>query len=352
MYPFASPRPYVRNGWYVAAFSEEVTRTPRQRVIMDEPIVLYRTMAGEAHAMWGLCAHRNFPLAEGQLVGDELQCTYHGYRFSATGACTRIPGQSAVPKAFRQRIYPCIERAGFVWLWMGDPSRPDPSRMPPLESVGGDQPGWVRVPNEVTAIPARWPLMIDNLMDLSHIGFLHARTIDAPATGEQPPQIETESAFRVTRRLTGADSSNMPYRMQAFPDREVDVDVEVGTEFFTPGFLVTYVRFFDAGTQRLLGTSYHYQGVTPQTRSSTHGFSSLVRDIRTDSRDFDVWLKASVSKTRAEDAVALAHIEQFADQYADARRELSGVNDVPGIKVRRHLSALLEAEGAAEERQI
>ena len=110
---------------------------------------------------------------------------------------------------------------------------------------------------------------------------------------------------------------------------------------------MTYVRFFDAGAGRTIGTSYHYQGVTPQTRSSTHGFSSLVRNIRTDSRDLDAWLKESVSKTRAEDAVALARIEQFADEFVDTPRELSGVNDVPGIKVRRHLSTLLEAEETA-----
>ena len=321
-----------------------------QRMIMDEPIVLYRSVAGEAHALWGLCAHRNYPLAEGCLVGDELQCAYHGYRYALDGACSRIPGQATVPKAFRQRVYPSVERAGLVWVWMGEAEQADLSRLPPLETLGGDQPGWIQVPNEVTLIPARWPLMIDNLMDLSHIGFLHAKTIDAPAAGEQPPQISGDTGFRVVRVLTGEHAANIPYRLQAVHDRDRRIDVEIGTEFFTPAFLVTYLRFSDGVSKQAIGTSYHYQGVTPQSRNSTLGFSSLVRDINPESREFDTWLKKAVSDTRAEDSVALAHIEAFADQYANAKRELCGINDVPGIKVRRHLAKLLDEEQAAAGR--
>ena len=344
MYPFNTERPYVRNAWYAAAFSGDVTRSPVQQSVMDEPIVLYRTLGGVAKAMWGLCAHRNYPLAEAKLIGDELQCSYHGYRFSPEGACTRIPGQTAIPKSFCQRTYPCIDRAGLVWLWMGDAASVDEALMPPLHEVGGDQPGWVSVPNEITTINARWPLMIDNLMDLSHIGFLHLKTIEAPTAGEQPPLVDSESAFRITRLLTGADAANIPYRKQAVPDPTRRVDLEIGTEFFTPGFLVTYVRFLDRESRQTVGTSFHYQGVTPQSRKSTLGFSLLVRDIRTESRDFDNWLKDSVSRTRAEDSAALALIEGYLDSYADARRELSGINDVPAIRVRRHLARLLEAE--------
>ncbi len=346
MYPFSSHQSYVRNAWYVAAFSGEVSRQLRQRTIMDEPIVLYRTEAGEARAMWGLCAHRNFPLAEGRMVGDDIQCAYHGYRYGADGSCRHIPGQSTVPKSFRQRIYACIERSGLVWLWMGDAAKADSALMPPLDKVGADQTGWVMVPNELTVIPARWPLMIDNLMDLSHIGFLHLKTIAAPDAGEAPPELADASAFRVTRTLPAQDAK-MPYVKNAFPGRQAPVDVEFGTEFFTPGFMVTFLRFYETGSspRHLIGTSYHYQGVTPESRSSTLGFSALVRDFQPDSPAFDEWLKDAVSKTREEDGVALGLIEQYADRFADSRNELSGINDVAAIRVRRHLSQLLQAEG-------
>jgi len=349
MYPFALDWPYVRNAWYAAAFSGEIGRDPIQRTIMDEPIALYRTTSGQAHAMWGLCPHRHYPLVKGSMVGDDLQCGYHGYRYAVDGTCTRIPGQDTVPRAFRQRVYPCIERGGLIWLWMGDSARPDPGLMPPLERVGGDQPGWKSVPNEMTTIPARWSLMIDNLMDLSHIGFLHLKTIDAPAAGDLPPGLIGDSTFKVVRILTGDAAAKMPYRQQAVPDLSREVELEIGTEFFTPGFLVTYLRIYEAGSyrQRLIGTSYHYQGVTPHSRDTTLGFSLLVRNVRTESTEFDEWLKDSVSKTRAEDAEALGLVERYVDHYADARQELSGINDMPAIQVRRHLGRLLEAEAAA-----
>ncbi|CAB3745541.1 Dicamba O-demethylase, oxygenase component [Paraburkholderia sediminicola] len=352
MYPFTTTNYFIRNAWYVAAFSHEVTRKPLQRTIMDEPIVLYRTEENEPKAMWGLCAHRNYPLAEGTLVGDELQCPYHGYRYSVDGLCTRIPGQNNCPKNFRQRTYPCVERAGFVWLWMGLADEVDPSLMPPLENFGGDQKGWKNLANELTAIPARWPLMIDNLMDLSHIGFLHLQSIDAPGAGDVAPDAVDSTGFKVTRFLPGSDPS-MLYVAYSFPHRTDPIDVELGTEYVSPGFTTAYIKFYEPGTNRqeLLGTSYHYQGITPESRTTTLGFSSLVRDVEIESTSFDDWLLASVRKTRKEDKEALEHLEIYADRYADARRELSGINDVGAIKVRRHLSQLLETEGlpAAEK---
>lgn len=350
MYPLYTDQLYVRNAWYAAAFSGELSQKPLQRIVMDEPIVLFRTVSGSVNALWGLCAHRNFPLAEGRLIGDAIQCPYHGYRYGTDGSCTHIPGQAGLPQSFRQRVYPCREQGGLVWLWMGDPASADPGLMPPLASVGGDQPGWTMVPNEVTSIPARWPLMIDNLMDLSHIGFLHLKTIEAPDAGEAPPRLENHSGFRVTRLLANQDAT-MPYVRNAFPGREAPVDVEIGTEFLTPGFLVTFLRFYEPGSGDPIGTSYHYQGVTPESRNTTLGFSLLVRDFLPDAPGFDAWLKDAVCKTREEDAAALAKIERFADCYADARKELSGINDASGIRVRRHLSRLLQMESDAPDRR-
>lgn len=348
MYPFNVDRPFIRNAWYPAAFSGEVGRTLKQRTIMDEPILLYRTQAGVAQAMWGLCPHRNYPLVEGRLVGDELQCSYHGYRFAIDGSCTRIPGQATVPSRFSQRVYPCIEKAGLVWVWMGRAEQADASLLPPLHKVGGDQAGWISVPNELTIIPARWSLMIDNLMDLSHIGFLHLKTIEAEAAGEASPSMSSENRFLVSRRLTNDDTAKMPYRLRAIEDPGRKVEAEVGTEFFTPAFLVTYMKFFDAQTGDELGRSFHYQGVTPETANTTLGFSLLVRNFQIESRDFDNWLKKAVSDTRAEDAAALSLVEKYAERYADAKRELSGINDVAAIRVRRHLAQLLEAEHTAD----
>ena len=72
---------FLRNYWYVAASDTEIGRKPLGRMILGEPIVFFRTEAGKAVAMEDRCAHRHLPLSMGKLIGDELQCHYHGLRF-------------------------------------------------------------------------------------------------------------------------------------------------------------------------------------------------------------------------------------------------------------------------------
>ena len=100
MYPFADGQVYVRNAWYMAAWSAELGKKPLGRTIMDEPVVFYRTSPGDAVAMWGLCGHRYFPLAGAEVVGDHLVCPYHGFTYDRNGACVRIPAQTDTPTKF------------------------------------------------------------------------------------------------------------------------------------------------------------------------------------------------------------------------------------------------------------
>ena len=90
---------FVRNAWYVAAWDHEVTRTMRRRILLDEPVVLFRTDAGKAVALEDRCCHRQAPLSMGKLAGNIVTCPYHGLQFDTTGKCVRIPTQDLVPKS-------------------------------------------------------------------------------------------------------------------------------------------------------------------------------------------------------------------------------------------------------------
>ena len=90
---------FLRNYWYVAASDAELGGTPIGRVILGEPIVLFRTEAGVPVAFEDRCAHRHLPLSMGKLVGDALQCHYHGLRFGVDGRCVHIPGQEHIPQS-------------------------------------------------------------------------------------------------------------------------------------------------------------------------------------------------------------------------------------------------------------
>jgi phenylpropionate dioxygenase-like ring-hydroxylating dioxygenase large terminal subunit len=87
------------NFWYVAAYNHEVGREPLGRTILCEPVVLFRKEDSAPVAFEDRCAHRHLPLSMGKLVGDTLQCRYHGLRYDASGACVKVPGQDTIPPA-------------------------------------------------------------------------------------------------------------------------------------------------------------------------------------------------------------------------------------------------------------
>ena len=90
---------YPRNQWYVAAFDDELQ--PGQllaRTYLGENVVLFRAPDGTPKALHDRCPHRFAPLSAGKLVGDAIQCGYHGLTFDAGGACIRNPHGTA-PKA-------------------------------------------------------------------------------------------------------------------------------------------------------------------------------------------------------------------------------------------------------------
>src|SRR6185437_8268901 len=105
---------YLRNAWYVAASATEINRTPFRRVLLDEPVVFFRTLSNAPVALFDRCAHRLAPLSRGSLVGDTLQCGYHGLRFDSAGTCVHSPHPGPIPAAARVKSYPLVERHGFV----------------------------------------------------------------------------------------------------------------------------------------------------------------------------------------------------------------------------------------------
>ena len=82
---------FLRNHWYVAASAEEIGRKSLRRLLLNEPVVMFRSEAGQVVAFEDRCPHRHLPLSMGKLDGDVLQCHYHGLRFGIDGRCVRMP---------------------------------------------------------------------------------------------------------------------------------------------------------------------------------------------------------------------------------------------------------------------
>lgn len=105
---------FLKNYWYVAAWSNELTTEPLARRFLNEPVVLYRTSANQVVALEDRCCHRQLPLSLGKVIDDQLQCGYHGLLFASDGTCVDVPGQSTMPPGARVHSYPVAERWGWV----------------------------------------------------------------------------------------------------------------------------------------------------------------------------------------------------------------------------------------------
>src|SRR5688500_16625462 len=97
---------YPKNFWYVGAMKHEVGRQLLARTLLEQPVVFFRRNEGSVAALADRCSHRRVSLSLGRLIGDEVQCGYHGLTFAGDGSCTSIPGQSRVPPSACVRSYP------------------------------------------------------------------------------------------------------------------------------------------------------------------------------------------------------------------------------------------------------
>lgn len=162
---------FLRNIWYHAAPSAAVPKGQLKSLLMcGEPIVLARKSDGTAYALRDICPHRGIPLSDGRMVSDEVECCYHGWKFNNAGACTCIPSLTGHEGQELSRVkvrgYPLAERAGQIFLWLGD-GPADESLLPQLPTSAQ--------PNLTEAM--EFPCFVDHavvgLMDPAHGPFVH-----------------------------------------------------------------------------------------------------------------------------------------------------------------------------------
>jgi phthalate 4,5-dioxygenase len=169
----------MRRYWIPAAFSHQVAApdTPPIRVrLLGEDLVLFRDTNGRLGLLDERCPHRTASLFFGRNEQGGLRCVYHGLKFDVNGACTDVP---CVPQAedaaigrmkaqLKTRAYPCIERGGVVWTYMGPPElKPE---FPDLE--------WTQVPASQRFATrhiqeCNWLQGLEGGFDATHLTFLH-----------------------------------------------------------------------------------------------------------------------------------------------------------------------------------
>jgi vanillate O-demethylase monooxygenase subunit len=181
---------FVRNAWYVAAWADEISTTPLPRRILNEPVVLFRDQQNRPAALLDMCCHRGAPLSIGKVVQRGIECGYHGLIFDRSGMCVHVPGQDRILERTRVRSFPVVEQDAFIWIWMGDPTKADFEKIVRWP-YHNDAVNW---PHKHTMYPIKAAaiLMVDNLMDLTHLGYVHVSTIGGNPSQHVEAKMEVE----------------------------------------------------------------------------------------------------------------------------------------------------------------
>lgn len=157
--------------WYIAARSDELHEKPLPVTLFGLPLVLFRDGRGTASAFLDRCPHRNVPLSMGRVVGGQLECSYHGWRFDGSGECRAVPSltDGSDARSRSATAFPTLERDGYVWVVPIAGERPDhePYRFRHL-----DDPGYATVRHAVDS-PATLHATLENALDVPHTQFLH-----------------------------------------------------------------------------------------------------------------------------------------------------------------------------------
>jgi phenylpropionate dioxygenase-like ring-hydroxylating dioxygenase large terminal subunit len=335
---------YLLNSWYCAAESLEVGRTPVARTILNKPIVLYRQADGTPVALDDACPHRRAPLHLGTVIGDNLRCGYHGLTFAPNGKCIWIPGQDRIPARARVRSYPICEKYGWLWLWLGDADAVDLSLLPDFSPFHG--PYWTTV-YVMVRIEAAALLMVDNLMDLSHVAFVHSATIGSEQDYD-PEQSWEHGNRQLTQTRLAKNMEPAPWFVAQglgslqdqtkiityYPYSNVTVEVKI-TE---PG------KHFGKG--RFNWHMMTYDILTPETDTSCFFFGAMSRNYQIHDAEFSESLRTSVVPLIAEDKNIVEATQKGLTRAPDAK--CVAINADTGLfQARRMLDELLAAEAHA-----
>jgi vanillate O-demethylase monooxygenase subunit len=339
--------PFIMNEWYVVAFATELQRSLLKRTVAGRRLVLFRTLAGLPIALDDRCAHRSFPLSSGTLDGDTVVCGYHGLRFDTGGDCIEAPSQDTCPKGIGVRAYPLVERGPFIWGWLGELPA-DRARIPAtpwLES--GD---WVSSQGYFH-LPGNYVSLHENLLDLTHLSFVHAKTFGTPDYAAAPyDTLLEEGHYQITRRVV---PTRLPPVWGKPTHLEHDHSARITTsEFVSPALHVVSAVFYDCHLPEQARPEFRIRTChvpTPETHGSTHYFIVHSRDFAREDGEVTQFMHQQLFAAFQEDIVALSKLEEVLADPGTPHYEMSIASDAPSVAMRRHLKrrALGERPAAA-----
>ncbi|HOV15529.1 MAG TPA: aromatic ring-hydroxylating dioxygenase subunit alpha, partial [Spirochaetota bacterium] len=166
----------INNQWYIVLESKEVKKKAVGVIRFGERLIFYRDISGKIHCLFDQCAHRGAKLSFGKVIGDVVQCPFHGLEFDKDGKCVKIPANgnnTPVDGRFKVKSYPVYENFGWIWVYYSKENS-SPCDLPEYFN---------NIDNSLAAYTWKknWKMhysrCIENQLDVSHVPFVHYNTI-------------------------------------------------------------------------------------------------------------------------------------------------------------------------------
>ncbi|MGB8860725.1 MAG: aromatic ring-hydroxylating dioxygenase subunit alpha [Ilumatobacteraceae bacterium] len=344
---------FLRNVWYPAAWEREVGDGPYGTRILNEPVAIFRRSDGSYAALDDACPHRKLPLSMGRVQGDHLECGYHGLTFDCAGTCVKAPtNANTVPAGLAVRSYPVHARYGLVWIWMGDTTSADPAHI--FEVEHWDDPAWGTTEGDDMTIACNYLYITDNLLDPSHVAWVHPGSFAGAGSDDTPMETTIREDGGVGDGVTVwrwiLDEPAAPF-YAPYLEFEGNCDRKQQYEVRYPSLALIKAFFCPAGTggedkplhpQTFIMDSYNF--LTPVDETTTRYFWFQQRNVAPDDAEVSRRFAASVRGAFEEDKRILAAVQRGLDGERTPHINLR--NDAGGVRFRRRLTHMIEAEQA------
>jgi phthalate 4,5-dioxygenase len=357
----------MRRYWMPALLSRELPApdcNPVRVLLLGEQLIAFRDSTGQIGLVANACPHRGASLFFGRNEESGLRCVYHGWKFDVQGRCIDMPNEPA-ESDFRTKVtaraYPCRERGGIVWTYMGP--RSDPPPLPDLE------PNMLRDAEQHAGAIQRecnWLQALEGDIDTSHLGFLHLGARDAETMDAGTFNYYTVKDRRPRYAVVDTDGGSM---YGAYRPATADVNYWRIAQFLFPFYALIptgvlglsrlirawvpmdddHTMFFVMGAAGSVGAGVDLREVLPNT-SDWYGRFRMPHNARNDygidrQKQRSLQSYTGLSSVHLEDLAITESMGSLLDRTA----EHLGTSDVMVIRVRRRLIAAALALQNADE---
>ena len=243
------------------------------------------------------------------------------------------------------RGYPVIERHRYIWIWMGEKDKADPAKIPDFSY--NDDPNWAAVGANLH-VEANYLLLVENLIDLSHVAFVHSSTIGS--TEDTNAKLKLERGDDFVRVIRDAPGISCPPSMQSLGFAPVVDQTKIIT--FTPASNI-WIDIPTRDAAPVEGRNEPMQrrvmilnAITPETETSCHYFWVNARDFDQENKARSEFFLKTVTTAFNEDKDMLEAQQRVIS--LDPTTPTVNVNaDWGGVQATRMMAELIASEAGA-----